>query len=211
MAFFCLFALRCLYSFKLLVVVETSNDKESFFIYFIDPFVKNCFSFSLAWCLLVKFSSSLINTYAFFHSPIVSTKKRMTSPLLIIFLFIVLNCINAIQIGTIYNASLILILSGMTMNASTCDDCLCSMLISTENRSILSLNCFSNDRNSVTCQLFDETTYRYSSFSQMKTDINSTFYFRQLPSIDSSETTAMTTTAMSTGKISILNLNLKII
>ncbi len=135
----------------------------------------------------------------------------MASPLLIIVLFIVLNCINAIQIGTIYNTSLVLIPNGMTMNASTCYDCLCFMLTSTENRSILSLNCISNDNNSVTCQLFDETTYRSYSFSQIKTDINSTFYFRQLPSINSPEATAMTTTAMLIGKICILDFNLKII
>ena len=99
------------------------------------------------------------------------------------------NGISAVHIGVIRNASLMMNSSStITNNQSTCNACLCAMLMSSGNSSILSLNCYINNNSSVNCELFTMTNYQISPFYEIKINFSSTFYFLQLPS-------SMTTTA----------------
>ena len=79
--------------------------------------------------------------------------------------------ISAISIGVIYHASLITSNSNMTINRLNCDECLCAMFTSP----IFSLNCFINNINDVSCQLFSNGIYLGLNSSQMKINLNSTF------------------------------------
>jgi hypothetical protein len=90
----------------------------------------------------------------------------------------------AMQIGLIRNASLI---GPMLIANGTCNECLCMMLTSTQ--IVQSFNCFQfND----TCQLF--TDYSSSSTYEMKTNLNSMFYFLYLPPITKEKTSTNMTT-----------------
>jgi hypothetical protein len=111
---------------------------------------------------------------------------------LIIPYLIATNCISAIPVGIIYNASLILSDINITVQASTCKECLCISLNATGNNSIVSLNCYTHNGSYVTCQMFTADMYLNSSFFKMITNSNTTFYFQQLPSINQLTITAAT-------------------
>jgi hypothetical protein len=101
---------------------------------------------------------------------------------LIFVYFVVNNIISAVPVGVIHNASLMMISSSsITINLSTCDQCVCAMLMSTGNSSIVSFNCYVQNTAVVICELFTMTNYQIFTFYQMETNINSTFYFLQLP------------------------------
>ncbi len=125
--------------------------------------------------------------------------QTMTFLALIIICFTIASRITAIRVGIIQNASIINLYSNLTMNASTCNECLCTMMTSTENLTILSFNCYTNNNSSVSCELFTTATYLSSSLYRMETNSSFTFYFQQLPSINQSETTAATTIAAPEG------------
>ncbi|CAF3471975.1 unnamed protein product, partial [Rotaria socialis] len=114
---------------------------------------------------------------------------------LIIPYFIATPYIDAILVGVIYNSSLAVSNLNVTLQKSSCENCLCMMLNETNNNSIQSLNCYTNSGNNVSCQIFTTYVYASSSFFQMIYDSNSIFYFRQLPSINESTTVAATTTS----------------
>ena len=107
---------------------------------------------------------------------------------LIILSFLSLDRSSALHIGKIYNASLGTDLFNLTINASTCEECLCLMMNSTSTDFIQSFNCLTSEINDVNCELFTNATYFNSSFYQMIAQLNSTFYFQQLPSINPTET-----------------------
>ncbi len=100
--------------------------------------------------------------------------------------FFVLPSINSMRIGIIRNASLLTNCSYLTMNVSTCNECSCTMFNSSQNLSILSLNCHINNISSVTCELFTAVTYLNTCFYQMENNSNNIFYFQQLPSTNQS-------------------------
>jgi hypothetical protein len=101
---------------------------------------------------------------------------------MIIIYLVANNAVSAVSIGLIRNASLMMISSSnITLNRSTCDECLCAMLMSTGNSSIVSFNCYIKQITSVVCQLFTVTDYQISTFYQVDTNFNSIFYFLQLP------------------------------
>ena len=103
--------------------------------------------------------------------------------------FAMTNGISAVGIGVIQNASLMMNSSStITNNQSTCNACLCAMLMSSGNSSILSLNCYINNISSVNCELFTMANYQISPFYKIKINFSSTLYYLQLPS-------PMTTTA----------------
>lgn len=76
------------------------------------------------------------------------------------------------------------------------------MFNATSNITFQSLNCYVNDGNNVTCQMFTTDMYLNSSFFQIIGDARSTFYFRSLPSINELTTASTITTA---GYITILS------
>jgi hypothetical protein len=115
-------------------------------------------------------------------------------------LFCVLQSVDAVRVGIIQNASLLINCSHLTMNASTCNECSCIMLNLTQNTSILSLNCHVTSGIGVSCDLFTAATYLSSCFYQMENNTNSTFYFQQLPSINQSATEAATTVQTLAGR-----------
>ncbi len=114
--------------------------------------------------------------------------------------FCVLPNINSMRIGIIRNASLLTNCSYLTMNVSTCNECLCTMLNSSQNVSILSLNCHINNISSVSCELFIAATYLNGCSYQMENNFNSSFYFQQLPSTNQSISVVTTTVQTLTGK-----------
>jgi hypothetical protein len=130
----------------------------------------------------------------------------MTSLALILILFTASNNISATQVGVIYNASLTTFPSNRTISASSCNECLCTMLNFTGNTSILSLNCYTNNTDTVICELFSPAAYASSYVYSMENNSNSTFYFQQLPSIVQSETTTEMMMATSEGMNHILSL-----
>jgi hypothetical protein len=100
------------------------------------------------------------------------------------------NPICAVRVGVIYNASLMMVSSSnITINGSTCNECVCAMLMSSGNSSIVSFNCYITNMTSVMCQLFTMINYQVSSIYQLQTDLNSIFYFLQLPLNNQSQTT----------------------
>jgi len=113
----------------------------------------------------------------------------------------IFNSLNGISVGIISNASLTMSYSNMTINASNCGECVCLMLRSSPNFPILSLNCINYLNVDVLCQFFANTTYANLNSSQMKINLNSTFYFLKLPLNDQSTMTlssVLTTTAITT-------------
>ena len=85
------------------------------------------------------------------------------------------------QVGIIYNASLTTNYSPSKMNASACHERLCTMFYSSQNTSILSLNCHAISINAVSCELFTMANYLNSSSFHMERISNSAYYFEQLP------------------------------
>ena len=105
---------------------------------------------------------------------------------------VAITAIHAVQLGVITNSSLILSNPSVPVTRTTCDECLCAMFNSTGNGSILALNCHTNTANSVTCEMFTLETYLTSSNFGMVSNASSSFFFRQLPSVNISETTSVT-------------------
>ncbi len=103
---------------------------------------------------------------------------------------------NAISVGVIYHASLIGFNSNMTINGLNCDECLCKMFTSP----IFSLNCFTNNNDGVMCQMFSDGIYLGLNHSQMKINLNSTFYFRLSNQPVITSTQMMTSTHVTTSK-----------
>lgn len=102
-------------------------------------------------------------------------------PILTIF-FILFPNSQTLPIGIIRNASLFLMnISANFTNETTCENCVCKMLNSNGNLSIVSLNCLIKNVNLVTCELFTMINYQTTSFYKMQNDNNSTFYFLELP------------------------------
>jgi len=112
------------------------------------------------------------------------------------------NGISAVRVGIIRNTSLMLTdSSNITMNRSTCNECVCDMLTITGNSSIVSFNCYMNGIDRVVCQLFTMTDYWFSSFYKIETNFNSTFYFLQLPLNNQSEIATTGTVTTVEGRI----------
>lgn len=107
-------------------------------------------------------------------------QRMMHSDLILIVVFFVTKTAT-MQVGVIYNASMITNHNPSKMNTSTCHECLCTMLHSSQNISILSLNCHVISINAVNCELFTMANYLNSSSFHIKRTSNSTYYFRQLP------------------------------
>ncbi len=121
---------------------------------------------------------------------------------IIIVFLAVNNSISAVRVGIIRNASLMLtVSSNITINRSTCNECVCVTLAITGNSSIVSLNCYINDIYRVVCQLFTMTDYWFSSFYKIETNFNSTFYFLQLPLSNPTETAITDIVTSSEGSI----------
>jgi hypothetical protein len=113
----------------------------------------------------------------------------------------IFNSFNGISVGIISNASLTMSYSNITINASNCGQCVCLMLKSSTNLTIFSLNCINNLNIDVLCQFFPNTTYVNLNSSQIKINLNSTFYFLKLPLNDQSTMTlssVLTTTTITT-------------
>jgi hypothetical protein len=108
--------------------------------------------------------------------------------------------VGSIRVGIIQNASLLTNCPHLTMNASTCNECSCTMLYLSQNVSIVSLNCYVDSSSSVSCELFTAATYLSSCSYQIENNSNSTFYFQQLPSSNPSATAAMATEQTITGR-----------
>jgi hypothetical protein len=104
-----------------------------------------------------------------------------------LFLCFVLGYVDTTSIGLIRNVSLTLITPtfSSTMNG-TSQECLCAMMISSN---ISAFNYLSNN----TCQLFSNMSLTNVSFSWM-TNVNSLFYFLQLPTEAGTTTTTQDTT-----------------
>ncbi|CAF2156910.1 unnamed protein product [Rotaria magnacalcarata] len=96
------------------------------------------------------------------------------------------SCIDASLVGIIGNVSLILSNFNITVDESSCQACVCKMFNPTGNNSIVSLNCYVYSSNRVTCQMFTMDMYLNSPAFHMLDNVNSTFYFLQLPSIQES-------------------------
>jgi len=106
---------------------------------------------------------------------------------------------RAVQIGIVHNASLILRNTLFnTINALTCENCLCSMQNMSENSSIVSLNCYTQYVNGVICELFTKTNYQNSSDYQIVVNASSIFYFLELPPTVTQHPLATTTTTTTT-------------
>ena len=111
------------------------------------------------------------------------------------------NAVLALRVGLIRNVSLaILPFSNITMNASTCNECRCTMLKSIGNSSIVSFNCYEMNITSVVCQLFTKANYSLSFVNHIESNVYSTFYFLQLPSNNQSTMTTTNTITTFRGK-----------
>lgn len=85
-------------------------------------------------------------------------------------------------LGIIRNASLFLSPTlNNTIDGTTCQNCLCKILAETEGSLFTSFNCRIESINQVTCELFKLNNFITSSFYEIQTDQNSTFYFLELP------------------------------
>ena len=100
-------------------------------------------------------------------------------------LSIMIYDVEVIQIGIIRNASLILTSnrSSSTIEGNQCNKCLCKILNIDGFSSIVSFNCYIINMSKVSCDLFTRTNYQMSSDYRMNINLNSTFYFVELPSI----------------------------
>ena len=100
-------------------------------------------------------------------------------------LSIMIYDVEVIQIGIIRNASLVLTSnrSSSTIEGNQCNNCLCKILNIDGFSSIVSFNCYIINMSKVSCDLFTRTNYQMSSDYRMDVNLNSTFYFVELPSI----------------------------
>ena len=103
------------------------------------------------------------------------------------------SAIEAIQVGIIRNASLVVSELSEEIAAATCDECLCMIFNSTCNGSIVSFNCYASSTQSVVCEMFTQNAYLAASFVRMETNTSSRFYFRQLPQLSKANPAAVTT------------------
>lgn len=110
--------------------------------------------------------------------------------------------IVTMQVGIIKDTSLSTSCAHPKMNASTCHTCLCEILYTTQNISVLSLNCYIISNNEVNCELFTKAIYLTSCSFHMENKSNSTYYFHQLPPNNQSITTATTMKDSLAGKSS---------
>ena len=106
--------------------------------------------------------------------------------------------IGAMRVGIVYNASLAMNGTYPKINASSCHECLCTMLYSSQNISILSLNCHTISINAVSCEMFTLAIHPDSSLFHMERNSNSTYYFQQFPTANQSISTTTTTSTTST-------------
>ena len=134
--------------------------------------------------------------------------KMCSFPVIFATLFSIARA-QAVPLGVIPNASLILMPSNMTMDGSTCHDCKCVMFTPTNNGTILSFNCVKIDSSRVTCQFFTTVAYLTTYSHQMVTNSSSIFFFRQLPPERSLQTTtkltATSSSAVTSGTFDILS------
>ncbi len=104
---------------------------------------------------------------------------------MLILLILVYSCtlrtISTSQVGVIQNFSLIA--SSQIMMATTCHECVCTMLT---NSSIFALNCFAING---LCQLF--SNYSTSLVYSIESNANSTFYCLKLPPLSNITTQTM--------------------
>lgn len=131
----------------------------------------------------------LNNIYIWFSFVLISQLEvsladlEMKFIILILLLLIKNNTIMGKSVGVIRNSTLRLYPSFyMIIHRSNCNKCLCAMFTGIGNESIVSLNCFKMNTSQVACQLFNQEAYRRSSSYQMEINMNSIFYFLQLPS-----------------------------
>ena len=121
---------------------------------------------------------------------------------IIIFFLVFDNAILAARVGIIYNTLLTIAPpSSMTMNRSTCHECVCAMLKSTGNSSIVSFHCYKKSNNSVECRLFTKINYSASHVTSIEINLNSTFYFLQLPPNNQSTIVTTNTVTLPEGKV----------
>ena len=102
--------------------------------------------------------------------------------LAIIVYFTFINTISAVSIGVIYNASLMMMSSpsNITISGPLCKECLCAMLMSSRNSSIVSLNCYMTNMTNVRYELFTILNYQITLSYQIGINFESTLYFLQL-------------------------------
>jgi hypothetical protein len=106
-------------------------------------------------------------------------------------------------VGHIRNASLRASIIETRFNASNCIACVCAMLTWSSNSTILSTNCQQGvAAAAVECELFSNTTYQHSTWLYLEDNVNSTFYFRELPP---GETSATTTLPSNLGEFNLLS------
>jgi hypothetical protein len=195
-------------SLKKLSIIQKQTTKWTYIIlpilllyfFFFILFVKHLalYSRSSAMHRLMFIRTYVYPMLCLFHSSIIVRtvslySQTMTFFSLIIILFTAANAISGIRVGIIQNASLINVNANLTVNALACNECLCAMLASTGNLSIVSLNCYTINSTSVSCPLFTTASYFSSSLCRMENSSNSIFYFLELPSSNQSQTTATTT------------------
>jgi hypothetical protein len=129
-----------------------------------------------------------ILTYIVFSNLILHQSEVVMLILLILLYSCTLRTISTIQVGVIQNFSLIA--SSHVVIATTCHECVCTMLT---NSSFFALNCFAINSS---CQLL--SNYSISFVYNIQSNANSTFYFLQLPPIPSITTQAVAPITTST-------------
>lgn len=108
--------------------------------------------------------------------------------------------IVTMRVGNIYNTSLVMNCTHSQILGSTCQECLCAMLYSSQNISIRSLNCHIVNNSAVRCELFTMANYLNSCSYDMQRNPSSTYYFDQLPPSNQFIPIATTTKESLTGK-----------
>jgi hypothetical protein len=129
-----------------------------------------------------------ILTYIPFFNLILYQSEVVMFILLVLLYSCTLRTSSTIQVGIIQNFSLIA--SSHVVVATTCHECVCTMLT---NSSIFALNCVAINSS---CQLL--SNYSTSFVYSIQSNANSTFYFLQLPPIPNITTQAVASTTTST-------------
>lgn len=107
----------------------------------------------------------------------------------VFFLFLPLLTFNVnvqtAQVGIIRNVSLVLIpiIVNNTINQTTCQNCLCQMLMTAKDLPFFSFNCYDTNVNRVICEFFTSLNYINASFYKIQNNESSVFYFLKLPSV----------------------------
>jgi hypothetical protein len=102
---------------------------------------------------------------------------KINTILLLLYLQPILHS-QALPLGLIHNATLIMATNMSTVHASACHACVCGMFSSNW---IVSLNCFRVNSSRVQCDLFSNASYTTALSYSMQNSSNGSFYFRQLP------------------------------